>query len=119
MVMMGSSGPGRRKLLKGSSSSKGKTFDQEGSAMDPIDVEPLNSTLPATLMPYGTSEDETPIVEGFREKESFPLESQNSKSSNLKDNPILNTIGTMGNDTEPEANPSGSRENSPIEKQGN
>ena len=87
--------------------------------MDPIDVEPLNSMLQATLLPYGTSEDETTIAEGFKEKESFPLESQNSKSSNLKDNPVLKTIGTMGNDTEPEANSSGSRENSPIEKQGN
>ena len=44
--------------------------------MDPIVVEPLNSTPPATLVLYGTSEDETPVVEEFEEKESFLLVSQ-------------------------------------------
>ena len=57
-------------------------------------------------------------VEGFGEKKSFPVESKNVESSNLKDNPIRTTTGTMDNDIELEANPSGLRGNSPIEKQG-
>ena len=52
------------------------------------------------------------------EKKSFPLESQNVESSNLEDNPIRTTIEMVGNDTELEADPLGSRENSPIKKQG-
>ena len=52
MVMMRSGGSGRRRLVKGSSNSKGKTFNKKGSAIDPIDVEPLSSALP-TLVPYG------------------------------------------------------------------
>ena len=58
MVMTSSGGSDRRRLVKGSSSSKGKTFDQEGSAIDPIDVEPLSSAPLPSLVPYGTSEDE-------------------------------------------------------------
>ena len=50
MVMMRSDGFGRTNLLKGSSCYKGQTFDQEGSAMDPIDLEPL-SLAPPTLVP--------------------------------------------------------------------
>ena len=56
--------------------------------MDPIVMEPLTLAPPAALVPYGTSEDETPTTKGFRQKESFPLGSQNAKSSNLKDNPV-------------------------------
>ena len=81
-------------------------------------MEPLNLAPPATLVPYETSEDEILATKGFGEKEKFLLESQNSGSSNLEDNPIRMTTKTVVNDTEPEADPSGSRENSPIEKQG-
>ena len=56
--------------------------------MDPIVMEPLNSTPPAARMLYGTSEDETPVVEGFEGKESFLLVSQNSQNLNLEDNLI-------------------------------
>ena len=55
MVMTRSDGFSGRKLLKGSSSKKDKTFEQEGLAMDPIDVEPLRFSPPMALMPYGTS----------------------------------------------------------------
>ena len=116
MVMTRSGGSDRRRLVKGSSSSKGKTFDQEGLAIDPIDVEPLSSTPLASLVPYGTFEDEIPAKEGFGEKESYPLENQNVKSSNLEDNPVQTPIEIVSKDTEIEANPSSPRENSPIEK---
>ena len=33
--------------------------------MDPIDVEPLNSTPPTALVSYGTSEDEVLTAERF------------------------------------------------------
>ena len=66
MVMTRSCGSRRRKILKGSSSSKGKTFDKEGLTMDPIVMEPLTLAPPAALVPYGTSEDETPAAKGFR-----------------------------------------------------
>ena len=65
MVVTKSGGSRRRKLMKGSSSLKDKTFDQERSTMDPIDVELLNLVFPVILVPYGTFEDETPIAEGF------------------------------------------------------
>ena len=53
-----------------------------------------------------------PTVEGFGEKKSFPVESKNVESSNLDDNPIRKMTGTMDNDIELEANPSGLRGNS-------
>ena len=65
MVMTWSGGSERRRLLKGSSRNKEKVFDQEESAMDPNDVEPLNSVSPTSLMLYGTSEDEVMIVDGL------------------------------------------------------
>ena len=86
MVITRSGGSGRRKILKGSSSSKGKIFDQEGLVMNPIVKELLNSASPSALVLYGTTEDETPIAKGFGEKESFPLEGQKVESSNLEDN---------------------------------
>ena len=58
MVMTRSGEFEKRKLLKGSFNSKGKTFDKEESAIDPIVVEPLNSVLLAALVPYGSSKDE-------------------------------------------------------------
>ena len=82
MVMTRFGGSKRRKLLKGSYSSKGKTFDQERSAMDPIDVEP--SAQPTTLVPYGTFEYETPTVEGFGEKESYTWRFKMPKVLTLK-----------------------------------
>ena len=101
MVMTQSGGPRRRRLLKGSSNNKKNVFDQEGSAMDPIDVEPLNSAPLATLMPYGISKDEVLVVERSKYKGSSPLENQNSESSNLEDNPIRTTIETVGIGIEP------------------
>ena len=41
--------------------------------MDPIDMEPLSSAQPATLVHYGTYEDKTPTVRGFKEKKSHPF----------------------------------------------
>ena len=95
----------QRRLVKVSSNSKGKTFDEKGLAIDPMDVEPLNSTPPATLVPYGTSEDEITIAKGFRDKVSYPLENQNSKSLNLEDNLVQTPTETVGNDTETKADP--------------
>ena len=57
MVMTRSGGSDRRRLVKRSSNSKGKSFDQEGSAIDPIGVEPLSSAPLASLVPYCTSKD--------------------------------------------------------------
>ena len=58
MVMTRSGGFDRIRLVKGSSISKGRTFDQKGSTMDPIDMEPLSSALPTALVPYGTFEED-------------------------------------------------------------
>ena len=116
MVMTRSGGSDRRRLVKGSSNSEGKTFDQEGLAIYPIDVEPLSPTPPASLVPYGTFEDEILAKEGFGEKESYPLENQNVKSSNHKDNPVQTPIEIISKDSEMEANPASSWENSPIKK---
>ena len=101
MVMTQSGGPGRRRLLKGSSNNTKKVFNQEGSAMDPIDVEPLNSAPLAALVPYDISKDEFLVVERSKYKGSSPLENQNSESSNLEDNPIRTTVETVGIDIEP------------------
>ena len=87
--------------------------------MDPIDMVPLRPTSPAILMPYGTSEDETPAIGGFRDKKSYPLESQNARSSNLNNNPVQATIETVGNYIESKVDTSSSRENFPIKKQDN
>ena len=62
MVMTRSSGSDTRKLRKCSSSGKGGTFTQEGSAMDPIDVEPLCFAPLRTIVPYVTLEDEDAAV---------------------------------------------------------
>ena len=99
MVMTRSGGFGRRRLVKGSPSSKGKSFDQEGSAIYPIDAEPLSSAPLASLVPYATFEDVIPIEEGFGKKESYPLENQNFESSNLEDNPVQMPTQTVGKDT--------------------
>ena len=72
--------------MKGSSINKGKIFDQEGLAMDPIDVEPLKFAPLASLVPYGTSEDEFLTADGLGLKENSPIESQSPKSPNLGDN---------------------------------
>ena len=70
MLMTRYDGSNRRRLMKGSFISKGKTFNQEGSTIDPIDEEPLSSAPPTTLVPYGTSKDEIPSAKGFGQKES-------------------------------------------------
>ena len=59
-----------------------------------------------------------PSVKCFGEKESYPLENQNAKSSNLEDNAVQTLAEIMGNDIESEVNPSSPRENYPIEKHG-
>ena len=56
--------------------------------MDPIDVEPLRSTPPTSLVPYGTSEDEVLTTDALGPKEISLIESQITTSPNLKDNPI-------------------------------
>ena len=53
MVMARSSGFERIRPLKGGSNNKEKVFNQEGLVVDPIDVEPLNSTPPTSLCPMG------------------------------------------------------------------
>ena len=58
MVMTRYSVSDRRSLVKGCSSSKWRTFDQEGSVKDPIDVESLSSAPPTMLVPYGTFEED-------------------------------------------------------------
>ena len=73
MVMTISSSTGTRKLEKGSPSQQGRIFDQDGSAMDPIDVEPLRSTSMA-LMPYGTSEENVPTADTTRQQSPSPIE---------------------------------------------
>ena len=65
MVMTISGGSNRRRLVKGSFNSKGKTFDQE-LAMDPIDMEPLSLALPTTLVSYGTGR--CPYISHFKEQ---------------------------------------------------
>ena len=84
--------------MKGSSNNKGKIFDQEGSAMDPINVE-LRSAPPALLVPYGTYEDEVLQVDAFDPKEKSPIESQNTESMNLGDNPMETPSETVVLDT--------------------
>ena len=66
MVMTKSGGVGISNLTKDSSNNKARSFDQEGSSMDPIDVEPLRSVDPTAIVPYGKFEDEDPAVEAFR-----------------------------------------------------
>ena len=105
MVMTRTGGSDRRRLVKRSSSSKEKSFDQEGSAIYPISVEPLSSAPPTSLVPYGTSEDVIHAEEGFGKKQSYPLKNQNVKSSNLEDNPVQMPTQAVG-----------PRENSHIEK---
>ena len=66
MVMTRSNGFGSKRLVKGNSSSKGKTFVQEGLVIDPIDMEPLSSMPPGALVPYRTFENEIPTTEGSK-----------------------------------------------------
>ena len=75
MGMTRSSGSGRRRLVIVQSNNKGKIFDQEGSAMDPIDVEPLRSAPPTLLVPHGTSEDEVLVADVLGPKENSPIDS--------------------------------------------
>ena len=71
MVMTKSSRTDLRRLRKGVSSYKGRTFDQDGLAMDPIDVELLSSAPPLALVPYGTFNEDIPALGSIRQQ---PLE---------------------------------------------
>ena len=108
MVMTRSSGFGRRKLLKGSSSGKGRTFYQEGSAMGPIDVELLSSAPPMDLVPYGTSKDEVDDVPAAKtiasrqKAKSTPIESPNTKGLNPETSKVQTPPETTMLETESE-----------------
>ena len=71
--MTRSGGSDRRTLVKGSSNNKGKIFDQEGSAMDPIIMEPLSSAMIASLVPYDTYEDEFLAAYALAPKKTLQL----------------------------------------------
>ena len=77
MVITGSSGSGRKRLVKGSSNSKGKTFYQEGSVVDTINMEPLSSASPTTLLSYDT----------FEEDSSTPVTSKKQPLSPIEESP--------------------------------
>ena len=62
MVITRSGRTDLRRLRKGVSSDKGRTFDQDGSAMDLIDMEPLSLAPPPALVPYGTFEEDIPTL---------------------------------------------------------
>ena len=59
MVMTRSGRTDSKRLRKRGSNNKGKTFDQDGSVMDPIDVEPLSS---APLVALEPSIEESPTM---------------------------------------------------------
>ena len=113
MVMTRSGGFGRRRLLKGSSNNKEKVFNQERLAIDPIDVKPLNSTPLTLLVPYRMFENEVLIANALGSKENSPIESQNTASPNLGNNPVQTLPDTLVLDTKIEADPF---EDSPVEK---
>ena len=56
--------------------------------MDPIDVEPLCYVLPLSLVPYITLKDKVPTTEVSRNKESSPINSPNTKHTNLEANNV-------------------------------
>ena len=95
MVMTRSDGPDRRKLVKMSSSAKGRIFDQEGSAMGPIDVEPIRSKPSLSLVPYDTSEDEVPTSEASRQKESSNIRNPNTNGLNTNNNAVQTLQETL------------------------
>ena len=92
--------------MKGSSSNKGKIFDQEGSTMDLIGVEPLSSAPPTSLVPYNTSEDEVLVAHALSLKEKLPIDSQDAESPNLGDNLVQTSLEIVVPDTETEEDPS-------------
>ena len=71
MVMVRSGRVSIRKLRKGISIEKGRIFDQDGSSMDPIDVEPLHSA-PLALVPYGTSKEDVLVADAYEQKSPSP-----------------------------------------------
>ena len=83
MVMMRFGGSSRMSLVKGSFSNKGKI---------PVDVEPLCSTLPTSLVPYDTSENEVLAAYAPDLKENTPIKSQNTESLNLGDNLVQTSL---------------------------
>ena len=100
MVMTKSGGANTIKLRKGSSSCKGKTFDQEGLIMEPIDVEPLSSAPLAALVPYATSKVKVPATDASRKKENSPIKSLNTLCSMPDDSAIRTLLETMVLETE-------------------
>ena len=62
MVMIRSSRTITIRLRKRGSINKERAFNQDGSTMDPIDVEPLSSTPPTALVPDGTYEENVTTV---------------------------------------------------------
>ena len=81
--------------------------------MDPINVEPLRSTPPTSVVPYDTFEDEVIIMDAPGPKENSPIESQNAASLNLGDNPVRTPLETLVPDTETKEDPS---KGFPVEK---
>ena len=78
MVMTRSRRVGTKKVRKKSSNVEAKNFYQDGSAMDPIDVEPFHYAPPPALVPYKTSEDEAPIANTLGLKQNSSIESHNA-----------------------------------------
>ena len=110
MVMTSSGGYGRRTFVKGSSSSKGKTFNQEGLAMDLIDVEPLSLASPSALVPYDTfEEDASTLITLEKHSPSSVEESPNDQGPNLERNLVQTPTVSNGSDTKPE----GTKEDKP------
>ena len=67
MVMAKFDSIGSRKLRKTGSNDKGRTFDQDGSAMDLVGVKPLSSTPLAALVPNDTSQEDVPVIDITRQ----------------------------------------------------
>ena len=94
---------GRKRLVKGSSNSKGKTFDQEGLVMDLIDVDPLSSAPPTALVPYGTFEDDAPSPITLEKLPPSPIkDSLSDQGPNLERNLVQTSIETNVSDIETE-----------------
>ena len=66
MVMTRTHRTNSRRSRKVGSNDKGRTFDQDGSIMNLIDIEPLCSSPLVALMPYRTSEEDILIVQATR-----------------------------------------------------
>ena len=102
MVMTGFGVSDRRRLVKGSSSSKGRTFDQEGSVMDPIDAESLSSAPPTMLVPYGMFEEDAFAPITSKKQPPSPIkESPSDQGLNFERNLVRTPTETSVSDTNP------------------